>query len=166
MFGGKSTELIRRCKRMISVGLEVVVVNHSLDTRNGTTNVVTHDGIEMECLSTSRLNFELLKPYDVVAIDEAQFFDSIADDIRVLSDDMGKHVIIAALSGDYKRDPWPGVDRIIALSDEIIHCKALCVRCHRPAAFTKRHVPSDSRVVIGADDKYSSVCRACYNLKG
>jgi thymidine kinase len=166
MFGGKSTELIRRCKRLISVGMNVIVLNHSLDTRNGTTNVVTHDGVEMECLSCNKIDFDKLKDFDVIAIDEAQFFENIAKNIRILSDDMDKHVIVAALSGDYKRKPWPGVDQIIALSDEIVHCKALCVKCHRPAAFTKKHVPNDRRVDIGADDKYSSVCRVCYNLKG
>ena len=163
MFSGKTTELIRRCKRWMSVGLRVIIVNHSSDTRQETTNVISHDGVEMESLSLNTItSYDMFRDYDVVAIDEAQFFLNLDIFVKKLSDYMGKRVILAALSGDYMRKPWPGVDKLIALSDDIVHCKAICVLCHNPAPFTKKHGKSAEHNDIGAEDKYSSVCRKCY----
>ncbi len=162
MFSGKTTEMIRRCRRRMSVGLNVVILNHKLDNRNGTTNVVTHDGIQMVSIPCDSVtNYEILKDYDVIAIDEAQFFNDLSTSVNILANDYNKQVIMACLSGDSNCEPWPGVDKLIAISDEIIHCRALCVRCHKPAAFTRKHVASNTKIDIGADDKYSSMCRAC-----
>ena len=40
MFSGKSTELIRRIRRFQSIGKRVMVVNHTLDNRDGSSNVL------------------------------------------------------------------------------------------------------------------------------
>ena len=44
MFSGKSTELIRRIRRFQSIGKRVMVVNHTLDNRDGSSNAATHYG--------------------------------------------------------------------------------------------------------------------------
>jgi len=162
MFSGKTTELIRRCRRRMSVGLNVIILNHTMDTRNGKGKVVTHDGINMESAACDSIDPEKYLMHDVIAIDEAQFFNGIDDSIMILAEKHGKQVIMSCLSGDANRKPWPGVDSLIAISDQIIHCRALCVVCHKPAAFSKRHQPSDTKIDIGGKDKYSSVCRECY----
>jgi thymidine kinase len=162
MFSGKTTEMIRRCKRRMSVGFNVVILNHKLDDRNGTSDVVTHDGVQMVSIPCETVSdFTMLNQYDVIAIDEAQFFTNLSVSVQTLANVYNKQVILACLSGDSNCEPWPGVDKLVALSDEIIHCRALCVRCHKPAAFTKRHVPSQAKIVIGSTDKYSSMCRTC-----
>ena len=140
MYSGKSTELIRRCKRRMSIGLSVLVINHSLDTRYGNANKIsTHDGTKLTAYACNEINdYEMFKQYDVIAIDEAQFFTDLARSVNKLAEDMEKQVIIACLSGDSNRKPWPGIDSLIALSDEIQHCKALCVLCHAPAPFSKK----------------------------
>ena len=165
MFSGKTTELIRRCKRWQSVGKKVLIINHASDTRRGTSDVVTHDGVRMSSLSLANITtFDIFKDYDVIAFDEAQFFTGLDKYISKLSDYSGRRVIISALSGDYRREPWPGIDKLIALSDDIVHCKALCTRCNQPAPFTKKLGDSGDRIDIGAEDKYTSLCRGCYVL--
>jgi len=168
MFGGKSTELIRRCKRLNSIGFKVLFVNNILDNRHGTSEITTHDGVHMKCLSTSDLSnvYDNIDEYDVVAIDEAQFFNDVATHAQTMCDTHGKRVIIASLSGDFQQKPWAGMAEMIAIADEITHCRALCVKCGYNASFTQKHVPNDERVHIGGADEYSPVCRTCYNLKG
>lgn len=154
MFSGKSTELIRRCKRLRSIGLTVLVINHALDQRDGS-DVVTHDGQRLKAMSCSSIDLNLLKGFDVIAIDEAQFFKSLP-----LNDILKKHrLIVACLSGDSNQQPWDGIGQLISHSDEITHLRAICI-CQRAAAFTKKRNQS-SRIDIGSSDKYYSVCRRC-----
>ncbi len=45
MFSGKTSELIRRLKRLKSIGKDVVVVNSAKDTRSSEEVLKTHDGV-------------------------------------------------------------------------------------------------------------------------
>ena len=56
------------------------------------------------------------------------------------------------------------VSKLIPLADEIVHVKALCVKCHAPASFTKKLVPGGNRVDVGGKDKYMACCYECYNI--
>ena len=104
MFSGKTTELIRRCRRMMAIGKKVIIFNHKNDNRNGTHTVSTHDGAKLKAMSidmitTHWLN-EFVKEYDVIAFDEGQFFTGLCDAVNFLRKDMGKVVLVAGLSGD------------------------------------------------------------------
>ena len=90
MFSGKSTELYRRINRFHSIGKRVLIVNHQNDTR--TAGISTHDGREYSAIKCSHLmNLKDIHSYDVIGIDEAQFFSDLYEFIfniaRVATDE-------------------------------------------------------------------------------
>ena len=164
MFSGKSTELIRRCKRYISVGLRVLICNSKKDTRTKKNSVRTHDGDVVEALSVDEMCGEWLtrvsNDYDVIAFDEGQFYKNLPMIVKRLKRE--KHVIVSGLSGDYNCEPWETISKLIPLADDIIHTKALCVNCYIDAPFTKKITSDGKKIDIGDTDKYIAVCNKCY----
>ena len=79
MFSGKTSELIRRLKRLKVIGREILVVNSAKDTRSEEQVLKTHDNVKFNCHKVYDL-FDLLydndefDKADIIAIDEAQFF--------------------------------------------------------------------------------------------
>ena len=166
MFSGKSTELIRRCRRHQAVGHFILVVNSSRDTRSHLDVVQTHDKNVMACTKTDDL-FQLdIDPYNVIAIDEAQFFTGLQTFVqRALS--MEKHIIIAGLDGDFMQREFGEILNLIPHADEITKVYALCMSCKNGtlAPFTKRLTDSKEQELIGDASVYIAVCRRCLLLK-
>lgn len=167
MFSGKTTELIRRCRRLKAVGKNVLIINHKNDNRNGIHSVSTHDGMELEAKSVDMVTvhwFDTFKDnYDVIAFDEGQFFDGLRDVVIALKK-MDKSVIISGLQGDSEMNSWKSITELIPLADDIIQVKALCVRCHKEAPFTRRLKPGGNQIIVGGKDKYMACCYKCYNI--
>ena len=168
MFSGKSTELIRRVHRFQSIGKRVCVINHTTDTRTDDA-VETHYGEKVSALKYVHLmNFIEVGhalTYDVICIDEAQFFGDLFSSVITLVDIYGLHVIVAGLSGDFQRNHFGEMHLLIPKADDIHFCKAYCGLCkdvNKPAVFTKRLTDSKELVDIGASGKYVAVCRKCY----
>ncbi len=59
-------------------------------------------------------------------------------------------------------EPFDTMSRLIAIADEIVHCKSVCVNCADDASFTLRTSNTDELVSIGGADTYKPVCRQCY----
>ena len=75
---------------------------------------------------------------------------------------MKKTVIIAALNGDFRMEPFPVVAKIISKADKIKLLKAYCFNCHKDAHYTLRIVQSNETVLIGAGEAYKPACRECH----
>ena len=92
MFSGKSTELIRRVHRFQSIGKRVCVINHTTDTRTDDA-VQTHYGEKVSALKYVHLmnfiNVGHALTYDVICIDEAQFFGDLFSSVITLVDIYG-----------------------------------------------------------------------------
>lgn len=165
MYSGKSTELIRRVKRFRSIGMKCCVVNHSYDTRVTGQYIQTHDGDKIKAIKSNDILLVNTKGYDVIAIDEAQFFNNLKTAVHLMIES-GKHVIVAGLSGDYQRKKFGEILDLIPMADDVIFKRALCLKCchpQRPASFTKRLTNEDSQILV--DSKYIAVCRQCYKTK-
>ena len=85
MFSGKSTELMRRVDRLKSIGTRCLVINHTNDTRVEGDFAQTHDGKRTEAKKTDDLLLVDVRPYDAIAIDEAQFFTNLRAAVMLLS---------------------------------------------------------------------------------
>merc|ERR1712004_277782 len=75
MFSGKSTELIRRLKRLQIANYHCLIVKYSKDTRYDQESIATHDRQTLKAVSVAKLN-DLkvnLDDFDVIGIDEGQF---------------------------------------------------------------------------------------------
>ena len=79
MFSGKSTELQRRIRRFKIANKSCVVVKYIFDTRYASKEMATHDKTLMEALPAKTIGdiFSELKDYEVIGIDEGQFFPDV-----------------------------------------------------------------------------------------
>jgi thymidine kinase len=167
MFSGKSTELIRIIREYKFIEANILVVKHTLDcNRYSNSHLCTHDHQQEDCLSLLRLdelssNEEFIKA-DIIFIEEAQFFEDLHS---FVSNNLNtKSFVIAGLDGDFKRNPFGDILKLIPLADKVKKLNALCKFCKdgTEAPFTKRLVNSDEQHLVGGSDSYASVCRKHY----
>ena len=105
-----------------------------------------------------------MKNYDVVGIDEGQFFEDIVEFCQQAAN-LGKIVLVAALDGTFERKPFGNIINLIPLAEKVNKLCAVCVYCTSEAAFTKRIIESKEIQLIGGDEMYKPVCRACFFLE-
>ena len=90
MFSGKTSELIREYTRYTKIGKKVICINYTSDTRYGEDNYVySHDLNKIECLKTQKLmsiNLQDILKYDVILINEGQFFEDIIEFCKLSQD--------------------------------------------------------------------------------
>ena len=164
MFSGKSTRLIELMRKYVYKAKKTIMVKYYADQRySQTSEVVTHDLIKYDSINCKilRNSFDTFKEYDVIGIDEGQFFADLVEVCEELAL-MGKIVLIAALNGDFRMEPFPVIQRIIAKADKIKLLKAYCFNCHKDAKFSLRIVQSNETVLIGAGESYKPACRECH----
>jgi thymidine kinase len=167
MFSGKSTELIRRINREKSINKKIIVVNFAGDNRYSTDSISTHNGNKIKCLKLSKLSDipnGMIKDYDSFFIDEGQFFPDLFEYITLLVDTHRKHVVVSGLSGDYSRNNFGDIYRLIPICDTLDKLSAYCKSCNNGtyAPFSKRITSGNSIVDVGGNDKYIPVCRFHY----
>ena len=164
MFSGKSTRLIELMRKYVYKAKKTIMVKYYADQRySEKSEVVTHDLIKYDSINCKLLrnSFDTLKQYDVIGIDEGQFFADLVEVCEELAL-MGKIILIAALNGDFRMEPFPVIQRIISKSDKIKLLKAYCFNCHKDAKFSLRIVQSNETVLIGAGEAYKPACRECH----
>lgn len=172
MFSGKSEELIRRVKRALIANQRVLVFKPLLDDRYHASDVVSHDGKRTEALPVR--NSEEIRPYlarqlpQVVAIDEAQFFDPGLIPLVLHLAQQGVRVILAGLDMDFRGEPFGLMPELLSRADYVEKLTAVCPRCGAPASRTQRLVNGaparfdDPVILVGASEAYEPRCRRCH----
>lgn len=173
MFSGKTEELIRRIKRATFARQRVVIFKPQIDTRYSEEEVVSHDrnAVMSVPLSTSAEILDYLSShtaskdgydFDVVGIDEAQFFgmDLVAVCNQLANN--GVRVIIAGLDMDFQCTPFGPIPALCAVADEVTKVHAICVKCGALAYVSHRLVHDQNQVLIGEQTEYEPLCRECY----
>ncbi len=173
MFAGKSEELIRLARRALYAKKQVQVFKPIIDDRYHASMVVTHMGVQHEALavrSVADLKRKIEPNTDVVLIEEAQFFDDSLAQLAMDLADSGVEVVCAGLDQDFRREPFGPMPKLLALADEVVKLRAICMKCGAPASHTYRMVDGkpvhrdDPVVLIGATEKYEARCRRCFKL--
>jgi thymidine kinase len=171
MFSGKTEELIRRVRRAQIARQQVQVFKPNLDDRYTIEHVTSHNGVNLEAVSVEDAS-EILglvqSNADVVAIDEAQFFDEeIAAVCNTLAE-RGIRVIVAGLDMDFRGEPFGPVPLLMAQAEKVDKLRAICVVCGREASRTQRLIDGrpvtygDPVILVGAKEVYQARCRHCY----
>lgn len=164
MFSGKSTELIRRVRRAQHAKQTVKVFKPATDDRYGVHAVVTHVKSEIPCIpvtNVTQISEHCYSNCDVVALDEAQFFQ---EEIVALVDALaqeGKRVIVAGLDLDAFEKPFGPMPELMVKADYITKLHAVCVVCGEDASRSYRRSGTTEQVEVGSD-QYEARCRACY----
>ncbi len=175
MFSGKTEELIRRVRRSVIARRKVQVFKHSLDDRFGESGrISSHDDSHVTAvqIASSNLLAALLQPdTSVVAIDEAQFFDSdLLGAVESLAN-QGLRVIVAGLDTDFRGKPFGMIPVLMAVAEEVTKLNAICTVCGEAASRTQRlvngqpaHV-NEPVILVGASESYEARCRAHHELR-
>ena len=167
MMSGKSTELIRRIKRHEVIGNKVLIINSSSDSRCGD-EIKTHDNKRITAFKFNNLmECNIFHSYDVIAIDEAQFFKDLIEftDLLIAND---KYIIITGLSGDSEQKKFGDIIDLIPKADKFDLLSGLCIICKDGTLghFSVRNNNNNNnseQIFIGDSDIYQCVCRKHIN---
>ena len=164
MFAGKSTELLRRVRKSNKT---VLLIKPRMDFRYAKSSINTHSGEQIDAIVVNTVAEILNKLDDInlVAIDEAQFFDkSILEDCLKISD-MGINIIIAGLEFDYLHEKFDSMKNLLNVADSITKLQAICAECSDSASYSHRIVNQKSKILVGHKDCYEPLCAQCYIKK-
>lgn len=167
MFAGKTTELLRRIHRAELGHRKCIVFKYSGDTRYTEDKVCTHDKkMHVAIPSKSLMNhIDMCRSYDVIGIDEGQFFPDIVEFCETLAN-TGKQVIVAGLDGDFRRKPFGKLLELVPKCESVKKLTAICAKTGQEASFTKRTIENSEIEVIGGAEMYCPVSRSEFGSSG
>ena len=165
MFSGKTEELIRRIRRVKLAKQKVKVFKPKKDTRYNKKKITSHDSntIKSKSVSSSNKIIKLSENFDVIGIDEVQFFDDGIVDVCNSLANSGKRVIVAGLDMDYKGNPFGQMPNLLAIAEYVTKVHAVCIRTGKMANYTHRIVDNDELILLGDTKKYEALSRKVYN---
>jgi len=165
MFSGKTEELIRRIRRVKLAKQKVKVFKPKKDTRYNKKKITSHDSntIKSKSVSSSNKIIKLSENFDVIGIDEVQFFDDGIVDVCNSLANSGKRVIVAGLDMDYKGNPFGQMPNLLAIAEYVTKVHAVCTRTGKMANYTHRIVDNDELILLGDTKKYEALSRKVYN---
>ena len=164
MFSGKTEELIRRLKRAKIAKQKVEIFKPAVDTRYDIENVVSHDSNSVSSTPVQNASQILFyaEDFEVVGIDEAQFFGnelvSVCNELAA----NGKRVVVAGLDMDYLGKPFGPIPHLMASAEYVTKVHAICMRCGSLANHSHRMIKNDNLVLLGETDAYEPLCRSCF----
>lgn len=175
MFAGKTEELIRRIKVLEYAKKKIIVFKPKIDDRYDIDNIVSHCGSQSKCFAIEKAK-EILDyvddSYDVVAIDEVQFFDEDIVDICDYFADRGKRVMVAGLDMDFRGVPFGVMPLLFTHAEFVTKLTAVCTKCGAPATRSQRLIDGapakfdDPIILVGASEQYEARCRHCHEVPG
>lgn len=165
MFSGKTEELIRRVKRALFARQRVQAFKPRIDDRYDPTRIVSHERVSVEAVAVSNsesLERRVDEETQVVAIDEAQFFDTAIVEVVQRLAGAGVRVIIAGLDQDYLGKPFHPMPELMAIAEDVTKVHAVCTVCGAQASRSQRLIAESSTVLVGGNESYEARCRACF----
>ena len=137
MFSGKTEELIRRIKNS---NKSYKVFKPVTDTRNKQNKIESHSNIKIDATTIKNINEILVfkNKFDIIGIDEAQFFsDDIIDVCNTIANS-GSRVIVAGLDMDYSGKPFGPMPFLMAIAEQVTKVHATCSETGEPALYSFR----------------------------
>ncbi len=176
MFSGKTEELIRRVKRAVFARQRIQAFKPRIDDRYDAARIVSHSAVADGALiegsgmmvdavavaTSASLESRVDPDTQVVAIDEAQFFDRDIVDVAQRLADRGLRVIVAGLDQDYLGRPFHPMPELMAVAEQVTKVHAVCTVCGASACRSQRLIQEGSTVLVGGSESYEARCRMCF----
>ena len=192
MFSGKTELLIARLHRALYARKRIRIIKPAHDTRtqgfiasravnpDGTTEVTDKLSATMVRTEADFAQLVSLGDFDVLAVDEAQFFpldepmrDSLGWFGRALRDLMRERqgsnlrIIVAGLDMDFAENPFGPIPGLLAIADSVEKLTGVCMICGSDSGYiSHRIVPGEEQLVVGDAGEYQVRCRSCYEPPG
>lgn len=179
MASGKTSTLLTKLSQYSDLGWRAIYINHSKDVRmSGDSFFSSHNsqflqlGKNVDGIKVDNLRQVDFKNYDIIAIDEFQFFSGNAvKHVLKWVNKYHKYVLLGFLDADRHRKKFGyGLD-LIPHADKYEKLTAFCQHCikyHKlmvPAPFTGCiNSESKEQILIGSIDVYQPLCRYHHNL--
>ena len=167
MFSGKTDELIKRIEKASLNNLSYKVFKPLKDSRNPKNKITSHSKNEIPAQSIESSEDILLmsSDFDVIGIDEGQFFDSHLVKVCNSLANRGKRVIVSGLDMDYSGIPFGPIPNLMACAEKVTKLHAICNETGRMANFNFRKSKENKQVLIGEKNKYEALSREAFNNK-
>ena len=164
MFSGKTEELIKRIKKVELDKQKFIVFKPKTDSRSPKDKIISHGKIEIgaKMVENTKEIYSCSKNYDVIGIDEAQFFDQ--DLVLVcnkLAND-GCRVIVSGLDMDYKGSPFGPMPNLMACAEEVTKVHAVCVETGELANYSYRKNAANDLILVGEKKEYEPLSRSAF----
>ncbi len=178
MNSGKTTALLQVAFNYKERGMRVLILKASIDTKGGDT-IVSRLGVSCKVdylVSPETDIFELVRDHcrrqwqpACILCDESQFFTpEQAEQLFLVTVDLGIPVICYGLRADFMMRGFPGSTRLLELAHSIEEMKTICA-CGRKAMCNGRKVNGQfvfegAQVAIDMVDhvEYESLCPQCW----
>ena len=161
MFSGKTEELLRRVRRAKLAKQKIKIFKPKQDVRYSKKKVTSHDNnsIKSKPIDSPSKILDVAEKFDVIGIDEAQFFDETIVEVCNKLADSGKRVIVAGLDMDYMGKPFGPMPNLLAVAEYVTKVHAICTRSGKMASYTHRIAKSDELILLGDTRKYEALSR-------
>jgi thymidine kinase len=168
MFAGKTEELLRRVRRALIAGRRVQVLTHRLDLRQGADRVASHAGLahpSLAAASAAEIERAVRPDGDMVAVDEAHFFDAGLVEVTDRLARRGIVVVVAGLDVTFAGRPFEPLPSLMALAERVDKLTAICTVCGADAIYHQRIEPAGTAATevvaehVGGGEKYQARCR-------
>ena len=178
MNSGKTTALMQVAYNYKERGMRVLILKPAIDTK-GQDSIISRLGIsckvdqlvtpEMDVVELVRANEAAHGKIACVLCDESQFFTpEQADQLFLVTVDLGIPVICYGLRADFMMRGFPGSTRLLEIAHTIEELKTICA-CGRKAICNGRKVNGEfvfegAQVAIDTVDdvEYQSLCPQCW----
>lgn len=181
MGSAKTAMLLTTAYNLEERGIAHLCYKPVTDTREMKSVIRSRIGIERDCkwiYSDSNLYDEISNMHEVgatlpdwILVDEAQFLSQEqVDQLARVVDDFGCNVACYGLRTDFRTNLFEGSRRLFEIADSIEEVKSTC-SCGRKTIVNARIdgggniITEGEQVEIGGNDRYTAVCRKCWNNK-
>ena len=164
MFSGKTEELIKRIKKVELDKQKFIVFKPKTDSRSPKDKIISHGKIEIgaKMVENTKEIYSCSKNYDVIGIDEAQFFDqNLVVVCNKLAND-GCRVIVSGLDMDYKGSPFGPMPNLMACAEEVTKVHAVCVETGELANYSYRKNAANDLILVGEKKEYEPLSRSAF----
>lgn len=164
MFSGKTEELIRRIKNS---NKSYKVFKPVTDTRNKQNKIESHSNIKIDATTIKNINEILVfkNKFDIIGIDEAQFFNDDIIDVCNTIANSGSRVIVAGLDMDYSGKPFGPMPFLMAIAEKVTKVHATCSETGEPALYSFRKSDYKETIMIGEKNEYKPLSRRAFISK-
>lgn len=179
MFSRKTTWLTQKISHHADIQdtCKCVIINSKIDNRDLDNIISSHSSLykglssKVDVISLETLlDFDITK-YDVIGIDESQFFPDLFDAVKKWIS-LDKYIYVVGLDSDSNGDKFGKISELVHISDEFEKLRSYCNICSKNikgiftpdnmilAPFTAKISNKNGNIIdIGDTDKYLPVCR-------
>jgi thymidine kinase len=173
MFSGKTRDLLKRVdplrydpRNYSYIGIKPEIDNRDFNCRS------VEDFIDWNYVKNSKGIYEISKDFDIIAIDEIQFFDKGIVKILLELQKEGKNVVFAGLDKDFRGECFGSMPELMGIANKLEKLHATCNKCGEPAYYTQRlingkpaHYKTDLVSIEGESD-YEPRCFQHHEVPG